>query len=139
MLLDDTDTTVYIHDLESEIAAIEADEENREHAIQFIPEIEKEINGIPKRLLHGRGPAADVNTQLVLYREPAALSIPEEQDSVRRAIAEARQRSRDKAALAENTTRDIQKVENEPIRLPFSTTAGSDPELLYDDDMMDID
>lgn len=137
MLLDDTKTTVYIHDLESEIAAIEADEESRKRTIEFIPEIEKKINGIPHRVLRDRGPVADENNQLVLYSEPAALSIPEEQDSVRKAIAEARQRARVKSALEANTTRDIQKVEHEPIRLPFSSnTLGFDP---GSPDAMDID
>jgi hypothetical protein len=88
MMLDDTKDTIYIHDLEKELAEIEAEEQD----IAFIPEIEKKLTAIPKSVLRDRKPA---NNELVLYRLPASLTVPEDKDSVRRAVADARRRARD--------------------------------------------
>jgi hypothetical protein len=101
MLLDDTKTRIFIPDLESEIADIEAQEQrDREGKIEFLPDIERKLNRLPKRVLHPQDDlVADETNQLVLYRVPTALSIPAEQDSVRRAIIESRARAREKAAL----------------------------------------
>jgi hypothetical protein len=99
MLVDDTKTRIFIPDLESEIAEIEEQErKDREGKIEFLADIERKLNNLPKRVLRDQDePAADENNQLVLYRVPTALSIPVEQDSVRRAITEARMRAREKA------------------------------------------
>ncbi|EER28673.1 hypothetical protein D8B26_001050 [Coccidioides posadasii str. Silveira] len=90
MQIDDTKTRVYINDLESEIAEIEAEE--KDHAIEFLPEIEKKLMAIPKSVLN---PKPD--NELVLYRIPRSLSIPEEEDRVRSVIADARGRAREKS------------------------------------------
>jgi hypothetical protein len=96
MQVEDTKDRVYIHDLDEELAGMESDEE---HPI-FLSDIEKHLHKIPKSVLIGDDDRKKMETmQMVLYRLPASLSIPESQDSVRKAIMEARQRARDKQAM----------------------------------------
>ncbi|KAI1642975.1 uncharacterized protein F4817DRAFT_273613 [Daldinia loculata] len=94
MQLDDSKHKVYIHNLDDELSDTESESDGR---LVFIPDIEKHLmqNRIPPLVLANKdGEIAGM--QLVLYREPTSLTIPEEKDSVRRAIIEARQRARDK-------------------------------------------
>ena len=130
MLLDDTKDTIYIHDLEKEIADIEAEEQN----VAFLPEIDKRLTTIPKSVLRGDKPA---NNELVLYRLPTSLTVPEDRDSVRKAVAEAR----DRAGEAE--TRELNKprtnsnadIEELPTK-PLDNTIGA---MADNGDAMDID
>jgi hypothetical protein len=92
MYLDDTKDKVYIHDLESEIAQIEAAEPKG----IFLAEIDRKISAIPQQLLQNRTNSA--NTQLVLYQVPSSISVPVEQDHVRKAIIAARARAREEQA-----------------------------------------
>jgi hypothetical protein len=87
MLLDDTPHTTYIYDIDHELSELEAQEKQ----ISFLPDIEKTLNAIPKSVLEG--PKSN-NNELVLYRLPTSLTIPEEYDSVRKAIKESRARSK---------------------------------------------
>ncbi|KAK4962353.1 hypothetical protein LTR66_008632 [Elasticomyces elasticus] len=89
MRLDDTKDRVYIHDLDEEIAEIEPEDDK----LVFLPDIEKRISKIPKHVLIGRDPESE-GQELVLYGVPASLTVPEEHDSVRKAILEARERVR---------------------------------------------
>jgi len=101
MRLDDTKDRVYIHDLDEELADIESDEEK----LIFLPDIEKRLSRIPQHVLTSRKSDAEEHQELVLYSVPSSLSVPVEQDSVRKAIIEARQRARDKSMCeVENAT-----------------------------------
>ncbi|XDG08740.1 hypothetical protein ABKA04_008355 [Annulohypoxylon sp. FPYF3050] len=94
MQLDDSKHKVYIYNLDDELSESESDSEGR---LVFIPDIEKHLmnNRIPPSVLANKdGELAGM--QLVLYSEPSSLTVPKEQDSVRKAIIEARQRVRDK-------------------------------------------
>lgn len=91
MLLDDTEHTTYIYDLERELKEIEA----QEGCIAFLPEIEKRLVSVPKALLADSKPR---NNELVVYQVPTSLTVPKEQDSVRKAIIESRARAREKQA-----------------------------------------
>ncbi|GAB7341939.1 hypothetical protein MBLNU457_g0243t1 [Dothideomycetes sp. NU457] len=93
MRVDDTKDRVYIYDLDDELADIESEEEK----LIFLPDIEKKLSKIPKHVLTGKKDEEE-GLELVLYGVPTSLTVPAEQDSVRRAIGEARQRARDKAA-----------------------------------------
>ncbi|KAI4119123.1 MAG: hypothetical protein LQ338_007325 [Usnochroma carphineum] len=93
MQLDDTKDKVYIHNLDAELADLESDEETP----VFLPDVEKKLSKIPRSVLTGRSPPI-TSTQLILYNVPSSLSVPEEQDSVRRAIIESRARTRAKQA-----------------------------------------
>lgn len=95
MQVEDTKDRVYIYDLDKELAEIESDE----NTPVFISDIEKRLTKIPKAVLFSKEPA-NQNNELVLYSVPTSLSVPEEQDSVRRAIIEARARARAETAQA---------------------------------------
>lgn len=94
MQVDSTKHRVYIHSLDDELADIESDEEK----LVFLPDIEAQLNKIPKHILAGHKPAEKEGQQLVLYTEPTSLSLPFDQDSVRKAVMEARQRAREKVS-----------------------------------------
>ncbi|KAI9834803.1 MAG: hypothetical protein M1819_002889 [Sarea resinae] len=94
MQMDDTKDKVYIYNLDEELAGIESDEEK----LIFLPDIEKRMAKIPKSVLTGHNPPKVGNNELVLYNIPASISIPEDQDSVRKAFLEARRRAQDKQA-----------------------------------------
>ncbi|KAK3310495.1 uncharacterized protein B0T15DRAFT_39883 [Chaetomium strumarium] len=98
MQLDDTKYKVYINNLDDELAS--DNESDGESGMVFLPDIEKYLRAtrIPTRVLDPRpDPAAELaGKELVLYSEPSSISVPIEQDSVRRAILEARARAREK-------------------------------------------
>lgn len=94
MQLDDTKDRVYIHNLDDELADIESEEER----LVFLPDIDKKLGmmgKIPKSVLLGEGHPSTGN-EMVLYSVPSSLSVPEEQDKVRKAIIESRARAREK-------------------------------------------
>ncbi len=97
MDLEDTKHKIYIYDLDKELEGCESDSEERPI---FVPDIEKHLNNLPKLLLLSDA-AREVakNMQMVLYNVPTSLTVPEDKDSVRKAIIESRQRMRDKKAL----------------------------------------
>lgn len=108
MYLDDTKDKVYIHDLESEIAQIEAEEPRG----IFLPDIDRKISAIPQQLLQIQADTA--NTQMVLYQVPSSISVPEEQDHVRKAIIAARARAREEQArkATENEKKEAVRFHN---------------------------
>ena len=91
MHLDDSRDRVYIHNLDDELSDIESEEEK----LLFLPDIEKRLAKIPKSVLMGRSPS-HVGNEVVLYSVPESLSVPPEQDNVRKAIIETRARAREK-------------------------------------------
>lgn len=101
MQLDDTKHKVYIYDLDDELSSDDA-ESDGEGKLVFLPDIEKHLRAnrlplsIPKPMLPNEdGELA--GKQLVLYSDgPSSISVPENQDSVRKAIIEARARLREK-------------------------------------------
>ncbi|KAL8946033.1 MAG: hypothetical protein Q9222_007515 [Ikaeria aurantiellina] len=94
MQVDETKDKVYIHNLDAEIRDIESSEDQP----LFLPDIEKKLSKIPQSVLKGSYPPT-TNTQMVLYDVPSSLTIPKEQDNVRRAILDSRARSREKQAV----------------------------------------
>ncbi|CAJ2500205.1 Uu.00g030580.m01.CDS01 [Anthostomella pinea] len=114
MQLDDTKHKVYIYNLDDELSSSSASSpDNSEPSsptstspekpgrLVFLNDIQKHLrqqSRIPPSILANReGELGGVNIndmQLILYREPSSLTVPREQDSVRRAVAEARDRMR---------------------------------------------
>ncbi len=92
MRLDDTKDKIYIHDLDDELENLDVPEET----IAFLPEIEKRFTGIPTAVLAGN--RSNTSKEMVLYQVPTSITVPEEQDNVRRAIIETRARARAKRA-----------------------------------------
>jgi len=95
MQVDNTKHKVYIYDLDAELS--DGESSSDEGKLVFLPDIEKHLREtrIPPRILaNSEGELAGNNLQLVLYNVPSSLTVPEEQDSVRRAIVETRARAR---------------------------------------------
>ncbi len=106
MQLDDTKDKVYIHNLDEQIAEIDSEE-----GMVFLPDIEKKLGKIPHYLLTGDlRPTAE--NQIVLYGVPTSISVPEEQDNVRKAIRESRARAREKQVLDDQAA----KARRDPVR-----------------------
>lgn len=87
MMLDDTEHTVYIHDLDRELAEAESSED---HSI-FLSAIGEKLAVIPKSLVAQSKPNCQA---LVLYQEPTSLSVPRDKDNAGKALAETRERAR---------------------------------------------
>jgi hypothetical protein len=124
MQVEDTPHRLYIHDLSAELSDIESDEESP----IFLSDIEKHLAKIRKHILLGprpRAPEPTAENQMVLYNVPSSLTVPEAQDSVRKAIVEARARVRERQA---NTVVDKQRI-----------SAVPETAMSVDADAMDID
>lgn len=95
MQLDNTKHKVYIYDLDAELSDSESSDDGR---LVFLPDIEKHLreSRIPPSIRANSEGELAGNSQLVLYNVPSSLTIPEEQDSVRKAIIETRARARAK-------------------------------------------
>jgi len=144
MLVDDTRDRVYIHNLDAEVAEIEASEPAER--LIFLPDIEKHFSKIPDQVLMNRRGSLDSNhegQELVLYSVPKSLTMSEEHDSVRRAIVEARQRARDKAAEEARHDEMERKYGNagddEIVETAHGYSGGYAPESVDDLDAMDIE
>ncbi|KAI9698400.1 MAG: hypothetical protein M1836_003980 [Candelina mexicana] len=91
MHLDDTRYKTYIRDLDAELEDL--DEGNPENVV-FLPDIEKKLTRIPASVLMDQ-PNPSGSNEMVLYSVPTSLSVPQEQDNVRKAIIETRARVRE--------------------------------------------
>ncbi|KAG9232947.1 hypothetical protein BJ875DRAFT_62054 [Amylocarpus encephaloides] len=95
MQLDDSKHRVYIYDLDAELSDSSESDDGK---LVFLPDIEKHLreSRIPPSVLANEEGELAGNKQMVLYNVPRSLTIPEEQDSVRKAIIETRARARAK-------------------------------------------
>ncbi|KAK9777428.1 hypothetical protein SCAR479_05821 [Seiridium cardinale] len=164
MQLDESKHKVYIYDLDAELS--DGESSSDEGKLLFLPDIAKHLHQqsrIPPRVLaNGDGELAGM--QLVLYSEPKSLTVPEEQDSVRKAIVEARARIRRKqngentdevvtAAPTEmeiedtaerRTPNGLKNLANDVIYHPLQTASipshdMPEPIPEYDPDVMEMD
>ncbi|KAH6650108.1 hypothetical protein F5144DRAFT_34565 [Chaetomium tenue] len=152
MQLDDTKHKVYIYNLDDELSSSDNDSDH-ESKLVFLPDIEKHLRSsrIPSHVLDPRpgSGGGGAGKELVLYRLPSSLTVPEEQDSVRKAIIEARERARERQR-AEKEQRDAPGVVVPEVMpsSPSSSLVGGgvpmDTELLPgleedDPDAMELD
>ncbi|TVY91815.1 hypothetical protein LAWI1_G003707 [Lachnellula willkommii] len=95
MLLDDSKHKVYIYDLDAELSDSGESDDGK---LVFLPDIKKHLqeSRIPPSILANSDGELAGNNQLVLYNIPSSLTVPEAQDSVRKAIIESRARARAK-------------------------------------------
>ena len=135
MPVDETKDRIVIHDLEAEIAEIEA----AEPRTMFLPDIDKKVSAIPQRLLQDQSGNTN-NTQIVLYEIPSSISVPKEKDAVRKAIIASRARAR------EGQARQLEKddiafaisdavTDEMPVEMPIEQQALHD---MFDPDAMDM-
>ena len=136
MHLDDSKDKVYIHNLDDEVSDIEAEEEK----LVFLPDIEKRLAKIPKSVLMGRSQPHTSN-EVILYSVPESLSVPPEQDNVRKAIIETRARVREKQTREAMAPRPACKMSSHTSeRIIQPSHPQSIPMLDMDiEDAMDID
>ncbi|TVY46539.1 hypothetical protein LOCC1_G003345 [Lachnellula occidentalis] len=95
MQLDDSKHKVYIYDLDAELSDSGESDDGK---LVFLPDIKKhlQVSRIPPSILANSDGELAGNNQLVLYNIPSSLTVPEAQDSVRKAIIETRARARAK-------------------------------------------
>ncbi|GAM82705.1 hypothetical protein ANO11243_006890 [Dothideomycetidae sp. 11243] len=154
MAVDDTPHRVYIHDLDAEVAAIDAaDAAERANTMIFLPDIERALVApVPKRvLLH---PVDVRGKELVLYGAGASADgdAERERDAVRRAIADTQRRARERwkcehAGAASAAAVDAEVVETahgfdadeyEPREARPHTNGKTEQHQDEDEDAMDI-
>ena len=122
---------VFIKDLDEELADVETEDAR----LIFLPDIEQHFNRIPQAILQEPN-GTSVGKELVLYNIPESLSIPQEQDNVRKAIIESRQRVRDRQAQSIT----MASSQGEPQSMGQITTSNYGIEsVVYDEDAMDTD
>ncbi|KAL1383775.1 hypothetical protein HDK64DRAFT_302885 [Phyllosticta capitalensis] len=135
MPIDETKDRVYIYDLDQELADIESDEEKP----IFLPDIEKHLNRIPPHLLKTKVPQPTEHNQLVLYSIPQSLSVPEDKDSVRKAIIDARARAGQNWSPPDGSAAtQAGAAFEEPQVEAMATDVDTDPQVM-DVEPMDIE
>ncbi|KAL1864147.1 hypothetical protein Daus18300_007927 [Diaporthe australafricana] len=123
MAIDDTKHKVYIYNLDDELSS-DPDSDPDDGRLVFLPDVERHLRanrivpGIPATVPRPILPNKDgelAGMQLVLYDDGVrSVSVPEEQDSVRKAIIEARERHRRK----QQDERDARAAANNPLLRP---------------------
>lgn len=140
MSVDDTRHRVYVQNLDAELAEIEANEPDER--LIFLPDIEKHFSRIPEHILSNPQDAARQQQELVLYSVPKSLTLDESQDSVRKAILEARQRARDKAAEEarhQEMERQYAEGDGDVVETAHGYGSGYEQPPDEDPDAMDIE
>lgn len=132
MLLDDTKHKVYIYNLDDELSS-DADSDPDDGRLVFLPDVERHLRanriipGVPGSVPRPILPNKDgelAGMQLVLYDDGVrSVSVPEEQDSVRKAIIEARERHRRR----QQDERDARAAANNPLLRPESRATFATP------------
>jgi hypothetical protein len=127
--MDDSKHKVYIYNLDDELSDDDSDTTDPAKLV-FLKDIEKHLNlnRIPRHILEKPDPEEE-GKQIILYSDPKSISVPEEADSVRKAIIEARRRAREK-----------QRLEREGLAAPDDNkTLPQDPVEIGGDEVMDLD
>jgi hypothetical protein len=94
MQVDETKDRIFISNLDDELS----DTDSSDEKLVLLPDIERRMTRIPKSVLHHNTTSPSPSNELVLYSIPSSLTVPQEEDSVRKAIIESRERSREKQA-----------------------------------------
>lgn len=142
MHLDNTAHKVYIYNIDDELSSSDNESQPDDGRLVFLPDIEKHLrrNRIPPSVLaNSEGQLAGM--QMVLYSEPKALSVSEENDGVRRAVVEARRRLRERQNGGEEVA--------QPTKSTARESSSSDTDMVSDmrqeedgdadDEAMDMD
>jgi len=116
MYIEDTRDRIFVHNLDEELAEI-PDEESK---MIFLPDIEKHFSQIPKHVLMGDQSQQLKGHEIILYTVPTSLSVPPEQDSVRKAIIETRARARERASQDKGVTASREALLHDEMLLEAS-------------------
>ncbi|WKT39579.1 hypothetical protein QSH57_001398 [Fusarium oxysporum f. sp. vasinfectum] len=125
MQLDDSKHKVYIYNMDDELSS-DSDSDDPGKLV-FLPDIEKHLraNRIPPIELAGM--------QVVLYSDPKSLTVPEDKDSVRKAIIESRNRTRELQRLEREGKTEAPTIQDATLNTGIATSTDDDP------DAMDLD
>ncbi|KAF5019506.1 hypothetical protein F66182_8483 [Fusarium sp. NRRL 66182] len=132
MQLDDSKHKVYIYNIDDELSSDSETEDPGK--LVFLPDIEKHLhaNRIPPSVLaNSDGELAGM--QIVLYNDPKSLTVPEDKDSVRKAIIESRHRMRELQRLEREGKAEAPTIQDEQVSSAVITNPDDDP------DAMDLD
>ncbi|KAF5241699.1 hypothetical protein FANTH_9024 [Fusarium anthophilum] len=131
MQLDDSKHKVYIYNMDDELSSdSESDDPGK---LVFLPDIEKHLraNRIPPSVLaNSEGELAGM--QVVLYSDPKSLTVPEDKDSVRKAIIESRNRTRELQRLEREGKTVAPTIQDGTLNIGVATSTD-------DPDAMDLD
>ena len=103
MQLDDTKHKVYIYNIDDELSDSEASDDGK---VLFHPDLQRRLKENRIQAALGTNAKARNDNQLVLYKVPTSLTVPEEKDGVRKAIIETRARARAKQLGEEEARRN---------------------------------
>ncbi|KAM0440894.1 hypothetical protein ACHAPT_000196 [Fusarium lateritium] len=134
MQLDDSKHKVYIYNIDDELSS-DSDTDDPGKLV-FLPDIEKHLraNRIPPAVLaNSEGELAGM--QLVLYSDPRSLTVPEDKDSVRKAIIESRRRTREQQRQEREGKTDTPSVDRDLTNDAIASRTDTDD----DPDAMDVD
>lgn len=133
MHLDDSKHKVYIYSLDDELSSdSDPDDPASSNRLVFLPDIERHLRKhrlppsaasppIP-RPINPNSEGELAGMQVVLYQEPSSLSVPTEKDGVRKAIVEARARTRERQRMERQGTGDAVEM---PPRVDPSVVAAA--------------
>jgi hypothetical protein len=135
MQLDNSKHKVYIYNLDDELSS---ESEAEDGKLVFLPDIDRHLRSQRKH------PGADnipsyirpnedgelAGMQMVLYSDPASLTVPKEQDSVRKVILEARARVREKQKEEEALRNGLQITPPASMTSPWQSVPEADPDAM---------
>ena len=136
MQLDDSKYKVYIYNLDDELSS---ESEAEDGKLVFLPDIDKHLrsqrrqpgaeSSIPSYIRPNKdGELAGM--QMVLYSDPTSLSVPKEQDSVRKVILEARARVREKQKEEEAFRNGLRNAPAPSIASPWEISSDADSDAM---------
>lgn len=138
MQVDDSKHKVYIYNIDDELSS---DSESDDGKLVFLPDIEKhlKLNRIPPSILANEdGELAGM--QMVLYSDPKSLTVPEEKDSVRKAIIESRHRVREQQRIQREGKWEPTKADEASTREQvMNGVDAATHDYDHDPDMMEMD
>ena len=135
MQLDDTKNKVYIYNIDDELSGTESEEEK----LIFLPDIDRQLTKIPKSVLtNSERPVT--SGEIVLYNVPRSLSVPQEQDNVRKAIIESRARAREMQlkAAEDPGINERSLPRHEAVPYVHGALPASEVSIEEDEDAMDL-
>lgn len=132
MDVEDTKHRIYVSNLEHEIREIEKEEKKKKKNL-LLPGIEKLVCN--PRSLYIKPPEPPGN-ELVLYRVPASISIPEEHDSVKRALSDARDRAAKRLVESGRKQSELEASQKNDEKEPANEVPLS-PDIVDDDESME--
>ncbi|KAK7430230.1 hypothetical protein QQZ08_003205 [Neonectria magnoliae] len=135
MQLDNTKHKVYIYNIDDELSS---DSESEEGKLVFLPDIEKHLRAtrIPPSIL-ARKDADSEGMEVVLYSDPKSITVPEDKDSVRKAIVESRRRVREQQRLERESKKSAEAAAT--TNTPFTDNTSMTSRHDDDPDAMDMD